>query len=268
MGTLSEYTIAFEENKPIGVLANSGGIANHLKDITAFCNKHRDEPVFFCNDLESLFRMVISHIKKDQWQELAEDYQNISETTDKAGYDEAISAVNAEDAVILDYGCGNGKFSRRLEKLNPSKIFAVDISQKAISLARKVPSSKIHYRCIKNSLDFIGDNSLDFVFLNFVLCCISKIKDIGEIMNEIHRKLRKNGTLIILDPHPDALGKRFGGVNPKPGMPVRVKLDGMKKEFYDYWRPVSAYKKMLKKFKIEKIKRVSPKHIIIKSKKK
>ena len=38
-GTLNEFTIAYDEGKIIGILEGSGGIADHIKEILAFCHK-------------------------------------------------------------------------------------------------------------------------------------------------------------------------------------------------------------------------------------
>jgi predicted Rossmann-fold nucleotide-binding protein len=47
MGTLSEFTIALEEGKRIGVITNTGGIADHLKKIMILANKDFPDQVFF-----------------------------------------------------------------------------------------------------------------------------------------------------------------------------------------------------------------------------
>lgn len=264
MGTLSEYSIAFEEGKPIAVLSNSGGIAQHLKKITSFCDKHREKPIFFYNDIELLFRKLVGYLKKDQWHNLVEDYKNSNSITDEIGY---LSVLNLtkdylKGARILDYGCGNGKFSKRLEEFNTEKIFAVDTSSSAISAAKKSKSMKISYHLIQNAkLDFIEDNSLDFAFANFVLCCVENSKDLGLILKRIYKKLKADGKLIILEPHPNSLGYNYISIErerpPKliRGIPVKVKLAGMKNYFYDYWRPLKDYKSMVKNagFIVEKI---------------
>lgn len=38
-GTLNEFTIAYDEGKVIGILEGSGGIADHIREIVAFCHK-------------------------------------------------------------------------------------------------------------------------------------------------------------------------------------------------------------------------------------
>ena len=49
-GTLNEFTIAYDEGKVIGVLEDSGGVADHLNEIIGFCKKPSAGAVFFDRD--------------------------------------------------------------------------------------------------------------------------------------------------------------------------------------------------------------------------
>jgi uncharacterized protein (TIGR00725 family) len=252
MGTLSEYTIAFEENKPIAVLVSSKGISQHLKKITELCDKHRKEPIFFYSTIERLVEELILYLKKDnQWKELAEDYKDLYSITDEIlGYKKVFELVKIKikDKIVLDYGCGSGKFSRRLEELNPTKILAIDPSKEAIKLAKKYSSKKIEYKILKDkNLEFIKNNSLDYVFINLVLCCIKGIEEIKNVFSNIYSKLKKKGKLVILDPHPDSPGytylswKRERPTKLISGIPLKVKISNLKTPFYDYWRSKQDY---------------------------
>jgi uncharacterized protein (TIGR00725 family) len=53
-GTLNEFTIAYDEGKIIGVLEGTGGVADHLREIIAFCAKPTRGVVLFENDPERL----------------------------------------------------------------------------------------------------------------------------------------------------------------------------------------------------------------------
>lgn len=53
MGTLNEFTIAYDEGKVIGVLEGSGGIADRIKDIVSFGGKTAAR-IFFDRDPEPL----------------------------------------------------------------------------------------------------------------------------------------------------------------------------------------------------------------------
>jgi len=42
IGTLNEFTVAFEEGKTVGVLKGTGGISDHLEEIVKMCDRHED----------------------------------------------------------------------------------------------------------------------------------------------------------------------------------------------------------------------------------
>ena len=53
-GTLNEFTIAYDEGKVIGVLEGSGGVADHIREIIAFCMKPTAGVVLFDKDPDNL----------------------------------------------------------------------------------------------------------------------------------------------------------------------------------------------------------------------
>lgn len=199
-----------------------------------------------------------------QWENIAKEYKKTMQTTDqKLGYDIILNLVkdNIKGSVILDYGCGSGKFSEQLIKLNPNKIIAVDTSKEAIKLAKENPGAKkINYRHIQSGdIKFIDNNSIDIAHINFVLCSIQNKEEIKKILKEINKKLNDNGKLIILDPNPKSPGYKYAKIErEKPqklisGMPLKVNLDGL--IFYDYWKSKEDYISFLKEagFSIEEI---------------
>jgi len=58
MGTMNEFTIAFEDKKPIGVLEGTGGIADSLKDLINTAHRGFGKVIFSSNPLELLDRLV------------------------------------------------------------------------------------------------------------------------------------------------------------------------------------------------------------------
>lgn len=65
MGTLNEFTIAFEDDKPIGILEDSGGSNNLIKEIIKKANRGPGKVVFDTNP-KILIEKVIELIKKDK----------------------------------------------------------------------------------------------------------------------------------------------------------------------------------------------------------
>lgn len=65
LGTLNEFTIAFEDEKPIGVLVGSGGMADELKKILEKAHRGMGK-VIFDNDPKKLVEKIIGLIKKEK----------------------------------------------------------------------------------------------------------------------------------------------------------------------------------------------------------
>ncbi len=65
MGTLNEFTIAFEDEKVIGVLAGTGGMADEVKGILEKAHKGMGK-VVFDSDPKTLVEKVIEMVKKEK----------------------------------------------------------------------------------------------------------------------------------------------------------------------------------------------------------
>lgn len=65
MGTLNEFTIAYEDNKPVGILTGTGGTADMIKDIVD--RSHRGPgKVIYDNNPATLVEKVIALIRKEK----------------------------------------------------------------------------------------------------------------------------------------------------------------------------------------------------------
>lgn len=65
IGTLNEFTIAFEDQKPIGVLEGTGGTADELKEIVG--KMHRGPGrVIYSRDIKELMDKIVIEVEKDK----------------------------------------------------------------------------------------------------------------------------------------------------------------------------------------------------------
>ena len=64
IGTLNEFTIAFEDKKPIGVLTDSGGIMNEVDHLLEVAKRGRHD-IAFDSDPEALADKVIRLARQD-----------------------------------------------------------------------------------------------------------------------------------------------------------------------------------------------------------
>ncbi len=65
LGTLNEFTIAFEDKKPIGVLTGTGGMADELKEIVKKGNRGPGK-IVYDSDPKQLVAKLIEIIKKEK----------------------------------------------------------------------------------------------------------------------------------------------------------------------------------------------------------
>jgi len=65
-GTLNEFTIAYDEGKVVGILEGSGGIADHIQEILAFCHKPTRARLVYGSEPEKLLDACLEILKGTQ----------------------------------------------------------------------------------------------------------------------------------------------------------------------------------------------------------
>jgi SAM-dependent methyltransferase len=111
---------------------------------------------------------------------------------------ERLTRLLPRDAVILDYGCGQGRLTQELIELGYINVLGLDSSAEMIRIAReRVPDAGFaetdgeHLPC--------GDSSIDAVLLFAVLTCIPADEAQKNLLREFKRVLRPGGLLLISD---------------------------------------------------------------------
>ena len=66
IGTLNEFTVAYEEGKVVGVLLGTGGIANYIPEILEMCGRKVNQNLIFDGNPKSLVKKVHKAILKEQ----------------------------------------------------------------------------------------------------------------------------------------------------------------------------------------------------------
>ncbi|MBV9766699.1 MAG: class I SAM-dependent methyltransferase [Acidobacteriaceae bacterium] len=95
---------------------------------------------------------------------------------------------------IIDVGCGTGRFSEALSKYFHATVYAVDPSEKMLSVARKKHPRNIKFMQGAAERLPVPDASMDVVFLSMVL---HHIVDKKKACSEFHRVLVSDGILVI-----------------------------------------------------------------------
>lgn len=73
-GTLNEFTVAYDEGKPIGILTGCGGVAEHIEKILDFCHREVTDLMVFSENPQELIVKLLDVIKKTAVSEDLDDY--------------------------------------------------------------------------------------------------------------------------------------------------------------------------------------------------
>jgi uncharacterized protein (TIGR00725 family) len=64
LGTLNEFTIAYEDGKVIGILEHTGGISEFFDELIEICKKHTNATIIRESNPRDLIRKLVSEVKK------------------------------------------------------------------------------------------------------------------------------------------------------------------------------------------------------------
>jgi ubiquinone/menaquinone biosynthesis C-methylase UbiE len=102
------------------------------------------------------------------------------------------------DLSVLDAGCGAGAWSRRFKEKN-CEVTGLDFSEGMLKLAKSL--DRVSRYCRGNLFNLpVYDDAFDVVFFGYVLHHFTK-HDIGKILREALRVVKKNGVVASIDPN-------------------------------------------------------------------
>lgn len=164
---------------------------------------------------------------------------------------------DVQGLTVLDYGCGNGRLTRRLEALGATRAIGVDISSTMIDLANTADSnSRLEYHVNPdNTLFFLPDGSVDKVMANLVFMMSPSKEEMQQSFREIHRVLKDGGTFVFLVTHSAFIERgahdyrnEFDGrfnyfAEEKPYKFILIDAQGeeIDEDFYDYHYTLATY---------------------------
>jgi SAM-dependent methyltransferase len=151
---------------------------------------------------------------------------------------------------FLDYGCGNGLVSTMLPLDIKKTLYDINPDMVEIEKLKR-------YNCeFVNNPDDLPSNKFDASLLSFVLLCTPDEERLTEVLKQIKRVKASDGTVTILDAHPNHVGQTYSWMSStlpkplkdmKPGTPFKKRIYTGDKQvsFTDYYWPLSFIEKKL-----------------------
>lgn len=136
--------------------------------------------------------------KSDAYYKLNKYYEIFSQAEDYPKFILKELEKISKNKVILDAGCGSGKFISDVQHL-AKKIYGVDASLEQLDTAKKKVTSDVELICCDLKKLPFDDNTFDVVYCAWVLGTILDKNKRITVLNELIRVLKKQGKLILVE---------------------------------------------------------------------
>ena len=104
-----------------------------------------------------------------------------------------------KDKIVLDAGCGTGKFLNILEEYT-KKYIGIDLSAKQLEKAQtKSKKDTSEFICSNLSNINLESDKVDLIVCSWVLGTIIDITERNKCLSELKRLLKSNGTIILIE---------------------------------------------------------------------
>lgn len=114
-------------------------------------------------------------------------------------YLDQLAPFLSPSAQIVEYGCGYGRMMRLLKSAGYDHLIGFDFAPNMITRGRR-ENPDLDLRLLEKSGAIpCNDESIDAIVMSTVLCCMTDEQELGTLMAEIRRVLKKKGVLYITD---------------------------------------------------------------------
>lgn len=127
-------------------------------------------------------------------------YEEFSQAEDAPKKVVGFLASKIQGKVVLDFGCGTGKFIPEFAPLAKT-YWAVDISVNQLAIARKKAEVFDNVKFLKNNEDTISleSNSVDVIFASWVIGSIHDLDLRERTIMELKRILQSDGSIYLVE---------------------------------------------------------------------
>jgi ubiquinone/menaquinone biosynthesis C-methylase UbiE len=137
-------------------------------------------------------------------------YETFSQAEDKPNKIARCYEKIVKNKVVLDLGCGTGRFIPNLAPL-AKKYIAVDISKNQLEIARRKAEAYLNVELIRSSAHRIplDSNSVDVIIANWFIGSVHDVSLRKNIIKEAKRIIKSNGSIYFTE---NGIGGKFKNV--------------------------------------------------------
>jgi ubiquinone/menaquinone biosynthesis C-methylase UbiE len=138
------------------------------------------------------------NITKRYYKTVGENTESGEHKTETDKYFESLIPQNLDNQVVLDHGCGNGRYGELFCQRGAKRVLGIDLSPSMIQEAtkRKKEQRLQQLEFVQGDINdlSVGKDKFDFIFSRFSLIYSPNI---SKVMMEISESLKDNGEVLI-----------------------------------------------------------------------
>lgn len=125
------------------------------------------------------------------------EFDMVTRTQKREIFPHLQAALQGNEQVLLDFGCGPGRFTGELARLIGGKAIGVDIVEALLTLAPRAPD--VEYLLMQEGDIPLPDQSVDVVWSCLTLGGITTDATLQRTVREIERVLHNDGLLFLVE---------------------------------------------------------------------
>lgn len=125
------------------------------------------------------------------------DDSDITATVERTAISAFARRLRGDERLVVDYGCGPGRFTGALAEVSGCPVLGVDPIQALVEAAPE--SNGVRYEMMKNGRVPVADGAADAVFICEVLGAIVENAELHRAASEIDRILSPGGYVVLAE---------------------------------------------------------------------
>lgn len=167
---------------------------NFLRKIKAkfFTKKYKSQIEYWNERAKNYGIRSVFHLGHSE-----EELEKITQFQKEFLFPKLKKALTGKENILLDFGCGPGRFSGALAELTDCKVVAIDPIEHLIKLAP--PAASVEYKVMPEGKIPMEDKSVDVVWICLVFGSITDNDVLKQTVAEIKRVLKADGSIFMIE---------------------------------------------------------------------
>lgn len=126
-----------------------------------------------------------------------EEFESVTQLQKREIFPHLKDSLKGDEKLILDFGCGPGRFTKDLAEIIKGKSIGVEPISHFIKLANEEDNTE--YKVMQEGIIPMEDNSVDIIWVCLVIGGITEENVLSQTILEMRRVLKKDGMIFLIE---------------------------------------------------------------------